>query len=68
VSVTLGSVLTSSQSNALKRSGETSGSHGDVYEDGCLLGCCAVYSGRSLPTFQRCLLPPSSGRWRLKHL
>jgi hypothetical protein len=22
-----------------------------------------VYSGRSLPTFQRCLLPPSSGRW-----
>jgi hypothetical protein len=27
-----------------------------------LLGCCAVYSGRSLPTFQRCLLPPSSGQ------
>jgi hypothetical protein len=23
-------------------------------EDGCLLGCCAVYSGRSLPQFQRC--------------
>jgi hypothetical protein len=25
-------------------------------EDDCLLGCCAVYSGRSLPTLQRCLL------------
>jgi hypothetical protein len=22
--------------------GEISGSHGDEYEDGCLLGCCAV--------------------------
>jgi hypothetical protein len=32
-------------------------------EDGCLLGCSAVYSGRSLQTFQRSLLPPSSGRW-----
>jgi hypothetical protein len=30
-------------------------------EDDCLLGCCAAWSGRSLPTFQRCLLPPSSG-------
>jgi hypothetical protein len=29
-------------------------------EDGCLLGCSAVQSGRSLPTFQRSLLPPSS--------
>jgi hypothetical protein len=28
--------------------------------DGCLLGCSAVLSGRSLPTFQRSLLPPSS--------
>jgi hypothetical protein len=27
------------------------GSHGGEYEDGCLLGCCAVQSGRSLPTF-----------------
>jgi hypothetical protein len=27
----------------------------------CRLGRCAVKSGRSLPTFQRCLLPPSSG-------
>jgi hypothetical protein len=32
-------------------------------KDDCLLGCCAVQSGRSLPTLQRCLLPPSSGRW-----
>jgi hypothetical protein len=31
-------------------------------EDGCLLGCCAMYSGTSLPTFKRCLLPPLSGR------
>jgi hypothetical protein len=40
---------------------EFSGSHGGEYEDGCLLGCCAVKSGRSSPTFQRCLLCPSSG-------
>jgi hypothetical protein len=33
------------------------------YNDGCLLGCSPVYSGRSLPTFQRTLLPPSSGRY-----
>jgi hypothetical protein len=32
-------------------------------EDDCLSGCCAVKSGRSLPTFQRSLLPPSSGWW-----
>jgi hypothetical protein len=24
--------------------------------DGCLLFCCAMQSGRSLPTFQRCQL------------
>jgi hypothetical protein len=36
---------------------EISGSHGSEYEDDYLLGCCAVYSGRRLPTFQRCLLP-----------
>jgi hypothetical protein len=29
--------------------------------DGSLLSCSAVWSGRSLPTFQRSLLPPSSG-------
>jgi hypothetical protein len=29
----------------------------------CLLGCCALQSGRSWPMFQRCLLPSSSGRW-----
>jgi hypothetical protein len=28
-------------------------------EDGCLLGCSAMESGRTLPTFQRSLLPPS---------
>jgi hypothetical protein len=37
-------------------------------KDDCLLGCCAVQSGRSLPTFQGCLVPQSSGRspwlWR----
>jgi hypothetical protein len=43
-------------------SSRISGSHGGEYEDGCLLGCCAVQSGRSLPTFQRCMLTQSSGR------
>jgi hypothetical protein len=33
--------------------GETSSSHGGEYEDDCLLGCCAVQSGRNLPKFQR---------------
>jgi hypothetical protein len=37
------------------------GSAGGEYEDGCLLGCSAVQSGRNLPTFQMCLLPPQSG-------
>jgi hypothetical protein len=32
--------------------GEISGPRGGEYEDACLLGCCAVESGRSLPTFQ----------------
>jgi hypothetical protein len=32
------------------------------FKDGCLLGCSAVLFGRSLPTFQMPLLPPSSGR------
>jgi hypothetical protein len=35
------------------------------YEDGCLLGCCDANSGTRLSTFQRSLLPPSSGRWLL---
>jgi hypothetical protein len=30
----------------------------------CLLGLCTVQSGRSSPTFQRCLLTPSSGSHR----
>jgi hypothetical protein len=32
----------------------------EKFEDGCLLGCCIVLSGRILPTFQSCLLPLSS--------
>jgi hypothetical protein len=32
---------------------EISGSHGGENEDDCLLGCCAVLSGRSLPTLPR---------------
>jgi hypothetical protein len=33
-------------SNGLQnfRQGDISGSHGDEYEDGCLLGCCAIQS------------------------
>jgi hypothetical protein len=47
--------------------GEVSGSYGDEYEDDCLLERCAVYSGRSLPAFHRCLLSPSSGRYLHSH-
>jgi hypothetical protein len=47
----------------MKVVGKTSGSHGGKYEDECLAGFCAIYSGRGLPTFQRRLLPPSSGRF-----
>jgi hypothetical protein len=39
---------------------EMSGSHGDVHEDGRLLGCFTVQPERNWPTFQRCLLPPLS--------
>jgi hypothetical protein len=42
--------------------GHISSSHGD-YEDDCLLGCCTVLSGRKWMTFQRCLLPSTSGWW-----
>jgi hypothetical protein len=41
--------------------GEISVFDGGDYEDGCLLGCCVLQSGRSLPTFQRCMLPTSWG-------
>jgi hypothetical protein len=34
------------------------------YEDGCFLGCSTEKSGTFWPTFQRILLPPSSGRWK----
>jgi hypothetical protein len=40
---------------------EVSDLYADEYEDGCLLGCCAVYFCRYWPTFRRCLLPPWSG-------
>jgi hypothetical protein len=40
----------------------------EKFEDGCLLGKSAMLSGRSLPTFQRSLLPSSSGRFREKLL
>jgi hypothetical protein len=40
--------------------GEISGSHGGEYEDECLTGYCAMQPG--ITTFQRSLLPPSSGR------
>jgi hypothetical protein len=33
-----------------------SGSHGGEYQDGCLLGCWAMQSGRNWPKFQTCLL------------
>jgi hypothetical protein len=33
------------------------------YSDDCLLGCWAMQSRLNWPTFQRCLLLPSSGRW-----
>jgi hypothetical protein len=42
---------------------EISGSHGREYEDDGLPGYCPVFSRKSWPTFQRCLLPPSSEWW-----
>lgn len=36
--------------------------HSGCYEDGCVLGHCAVFFGRRLPNLRRCLLPPQSGR------
>jgi hypothetical protein len=41
---------------------EISSSHGGEYEDQNLLGCTAVFLIECLPTFQRYVLPPSSGR------
>jgi hypothetical protein len=37
-----------------------------MYEFQSLLGRTAVFSNRYPPTFQRCVLPPSSGRYLLK--
>lgn len=44
------------------------GSHCSECKYGCLLGCCNVYSSRSLPTFEVPLLPPSSGPWWWRQL
>jgi hypothetical protein len=38
---------------------EISGSHGGEYEDGCLLGCCGMWTGMSLLMFETCLLLPA---------
>jgi hypothetical protein len=38
-----------------------SGFHDGEYDDGCLLGCSAMRTAMSLPTFQRPLLSLSSG-------
>jgi hypothetical protein len=46
--------------------GEDSGSHNYKYEDDCLLGYCAVKSGRNWPTFQSCDHSPDYGS--SKHL
>jgi hypothetical protein len=35
---------------------EISGYRSVEYEDDWLLGCCAVWSGRRLPTFQKCFI------------
>jgi hypothetical protein len=42
---------------------EISSSHGSEYDvQNCLLGCTSVYNN-CRPTFQRCVLPPSSGQY-----
>jgi hypothetical protein len=43
---------------------ELSGFDGSDHEHFSLLGYCAAQSRWSRHTFQRCVLPPSSGRWR----
>jgi hypothetical protein len=37
------------------------GTHSGEHEDGCILGCSGMYTGISLPKFQKSVLPPSSG-------
>jgi hypothetical protein len=46
---------------------EISCSHCGKYEDGSFLGYGEVWSRWSRPTFQRCGLHPSSGRWRRQY-
>jgi hypothetical protein len=43
--------------------GEIPGSQGEECKDDCLLRCRAMQFDTILPTFQRRLLLPSSGRW-----
>jgi hypothetical protein len=38
------------------------------YKDQSLLGCTAAFLIGCRPTFQRCMLPPSSGQWGSMHL
>jgi hypothetical protein len=45
---------------------EVPGFQSGYYEDSCRLGHCAVWSGRSLPKFQRYFLPISLGWWALE--
>jgi hypothetical protein len=42
---------------------ETSSSHSGEYESQNLLGCTAMFLIGCRPTFQMCVLPPSSGWW-----
>jgi hypothetical protein len=41
---------------------EITSSHVGEYEAQNLLGCTAMFLTECRPTFQRCVLPPSSGR------
>jgi hypothetical protein len=50
-------------SKNLPLSCEISSSHGGEYEAEIILGCTAVFLIGCRPTFQRSVLPPSSGRW-----
>jgi hypothetical protein len=47
-----------SRSALLPSSGEITHKNND-----CILHCCTMCSGKSLPTFRKCLLPQSSWRW-----
>jgi len=55
------------QNRSVKRSEDSVSRIGECVDD-VLLGCWADYCRRNLPTFQRCLLPPSSGWWVIWNL